>query len=327
MRVTQLRDRTSYSTPSRGRRVASGFTLVEVLIVIAIIVAIMAITVPGYRALSGNNRRAGCAANMKALGQALAIFREDYQCFPPDATEYLWTEDAIEEYVGMYGVEPPGDISIGTLVSAAYHPDGRPFETGVHGLGLFTLYYLGAYSAQPPPPISDPRIRDYPESSDPDLQTLRTDLERNRAGLNGLPWFRGSGYITKLNTYHCPANPVDIVQTDLPQRAQLPTLRGWNNYDQYYRRNFWHPGAPTQFTDNRNLFEAYPPADTVVTWCPYHRRSDPPSGPGVEAIPRPGDQDIVLFADGTVRRMAVQQANRMYQEPSPGAGWPEGPIM
>jgi len=35
----------------------------------------------------------------------------------------------------------------------------------------------------------------------------------------------------------------------------------------------------------------------------------------------------VLFVDGTVRRMAAQGENRMYQEPSTGAGWPEGPIM
>ncbi len=41
-----------------------------------------------------------------------------------------------------------------------------------------------------------------------------------------------------------------------------------------------------------------------------------------------GDSFVnVLFADGTVRRMATQQLNRMYQEPSPDSGWPEGPIM
>jgi prepilin-type N-terminal cleavage/methylation domain-containing protein len=325
--VRQLRGGFEAGSAPRPSRGASGFTLVELMVVIAIIVALMAIIVPSYRALSANNQRAGCAANMKALGQALAIFREDYQCFPPDATEYLWTPEAVVDYENIYIAPPPGDSSVGTLVSAAYHPDGRPFVTGLRGLGLFTLYYLGAYSAQPPPLTSDPRIRDYPEYPGTSLETLRTDLERNGEGLNGLPWFRGSGYITKLGAYHCPANPADLFEENLVARAQLPTLGGWNGYDQYYRRNFWHPGAPTQFTDRRNLFQAYPPADTVVTWCPHHRRSEAPEGPGVEATPRPGDQDLVLFVDGTVRRMASQQANRMYQEPSPGAGWPEGPIM
>jgi hypothetical protein len=41
----------------------------------------------------------------------------------------------------------------------------------------------------------------------------------------------------------------------------------------------------------------------------------------------PGDQDLVLFADGSVRRMTAQRENRMYQEPSTGGAWPEGPIM
>jgi len=328
LRPEETRGRIGFIGSRRGGGITSAFTLVEMLVVIAIIVAIMAIVIPSYQALAANNRRASCAASMKSLGQALAIFREDYQCFPPDATEQLWTPEAVAEYSSIYGIDPPGDHSIGTVVGAAYHPDGRPFDTGVRGLGLFTLYYVGAYSAQPPPVTSDPRIRDYSESSDPFLQSLRTSLERNRSGLNGLPWFRNSLYVTEMKTYHCPGNGAELFEQDMAQRAQLPYLRGWNNYDVYYRRNFWHPGAPIPgVTDNRNLFKPYPPADTVVTWCPYHRSSSAPAGPGVESMPNPGDQDLVLFVDGTVRRMAAQGQNRMYQESSAGAGWPEGPIL
>ncbi len=327
-RSRQARHVFAFPSLRAGECSVSGFTLVELLVVIAVIVAIMAIVVPSYRAMAANNRRASCAANMKSLGQGLALFREDYQCFPPDATEHLWTLEAVSEYRTLYGVEPPGDRSIGTLIGAAYHPDGTLFETGVRGLGLFTLYYLGAYSAQPPPVSSDSRIRDYSGSSDPSLEYLRSNLERSGRGLNGLSWFRGSGYITEMDTYHCPGNEAELFPEDLVLRARLPYLRGWNNYDVFYRRNFWHPGAPIPgVTDRRNLFDPYPPADTVVTWCPHHRSSSPPSGPGVQSLPNPGDQDLVLFVDGTVRRMATQQQNRMYQEPSPGAGWPEGPIM
>ncbi len=327
----ESRERSGRSGPAvsqAGQRTASGFTLVELMVVIAIMVAIMAIIVPSYRALSANNQRASCAANMKALAQGLALFREDYQCFPPDSTEWVWTLEAVESYRALYGVDPPGDHSVGTLIGAAYHADGTPFETGVRGLGLFTLYYLGAYSAQPPPLSSDSRIRDYPESPDPSLVRLRSDLERGGRGLNGLAWFRGSAYITEMETYHCPSNEAELLAEHLVQRSQLPSLRRWNNYDVFYRRNFWHPGAPLAgVTDNRNLFKPYPPADTVVTWCPHHRNSSPPSGPGVESLPNPGDQDLVLFVDGTVRRMATRRQNRMWEEPSPDAGWPEGPIM
>ncbi len=294
---------------------------------IAIVITVMAIAVPSYRAMSAQNQRSSCAANLKAIGQALALFREDYQCFPPDKTEYLWTQEAVAEYRQAYGIDPPGDHSVGTVTGAAYHPDGTPFETGVKGLGLFTLYYVGAYSAQLPPLSSDPRIVDSPDSTDPVLKYLRTNLQRSHQGLNGLPWFRGGGYVTKLTTYHCPASAAKLDESYLGERSMLPDLRGWNTYDMYYRRNFWTIGAPTGLIDNRNLFTPYPPADTVVTWCPYHRNTRAPSGPGVPSDVRPGDQDLVLFADGSVRRMAAQRENRMYKEPGGGGAWPEGPIM
>ena len=82
LRPEETRGRIAFIGSRRGGGITSAFTLVEMLVVIAIIVAIMAIVVPSYQALAANNRRASCAANMKSLGQALAIFREDYQCFP-----------------------------------------------------------------------------------------------------------------------------------------------------------------------------------------------------------------------------------------------------
>jgi prepilin-type N-terminal cleavage/methylation domain-containing protein len=322
-------------SPRPGGR-ALGFTLIELMIVLAIMAALMAITVPSYRAMSAQNQRAACSANLKAIGQGLALFREDFQAFPPDGTEYLWTEAAVVLYRNAYGVDPPGDHGEATLIGAAHSQEGMPIPTSAQsgwteiptrGLGLLTLYYLGAYSAQLPPTSSEPRI----------VQKRRNELERSRHGLNGLSWFRGSGYITKLDTFHCPSSSAGLVEDHLVQRTKLPFLEGWGNYDVYYRRNFWNQGTrilPLRAYDesgnavheNRHLLQPYPPWDTAVTWCPYHRRSDPPSGPGVESVPEPGDEDLVLYADGSVRRMVVQPANRMYMEPT-GTGWPEVPIM
>jgi len=287
---------------------SAAFTLVEMLVVVAILITLMAIIVPSYQVMAARNRGAACAANLKAIGQALALFREDYQRFPPDATEFLvvpldWNN--IEQN--------PGDP-----VTAVYDSVGNPVDTGVRGLGLYTLYYLGAYSAVLPPLTVEPRIGD----------ELRATLPTKRQGLNGLLWFRGAGYIDELSTFHCPTNETELNENDLQNRAQLPYLRGWNNYDMYYRRNFWHTGKPISgLTDNRNLFRPYPPADTVVTWCPYHRNSAVPAFPGMAADPAPGDHDLVLFADGSVRRMTSDRLNQMYREPAPGTGWPQGPIM
>ncbi|UCC69766.1 MAG: type II secretion system protein [Armatimonadota bacterium] len=306
------------STVRRRRGCPAGFTLVEMLVVVAILIALMAIIVPSYQVLAAQNRRATCAANLKAIGQALALFREDYQCFPPDATEFLVMPSNPDD-----PEQNPGDP-----VTAMYNSAGYPVETGVRGLGLYTLYYLGAYSAVLPPYSVEPRIGN----------DLRTQLSAERQGLNGLLWFRGAGYIDELSTFHCPANDTELNEGGLGIRGQLPYLGGWNNYDMYYRRNFWNPGTrllPPRYQDDsgqdvydsRHLMQAYPPADTVVTWCPYHRKSSVPAFPGVAATPVAGDQDIVLFADGSVRRMTTQASNKMYEEPTPGAGWPQGPIL
>ncbi|GAG34995.1 unnamed protein product, partial [marine sediment metagenome] len=165
-----------------------------------------------------------------------------------------------------------------------------------------------------------------------------------RQGLNGLLWFRSAAYIDELRTFHCPANDAPLYEDDLARRQHLPAvpgvpyLRGWNNYDMYYRRNFWSQGTellPVRSYDEngqpvyekRHLLQPYPPADTAVMWCPYHRQSNVPAYPGFASEVLPGDYDLVLFVDGSVRRMVSQRLNQMYREPVPGAGWPEGPIL
>lgn len=296
-----------------------GFTLVELLLVIAIIAIVSAIVVPSYRLTERHGHRSTCAAHLKAIGQALAIFREDYRCYPPDATEWLWTKEAVQAYRSTYGEDPPGDFGLGTAVGAAYNPDGTPINTGVHGLGLYTLFYLGAYASVLPPYSVDPRLD---RAANPELQFV--------VGLKDLPWFRGSGYITKLETFHCPANRNKLSENDLQWRNLLPYAGGWNNYDMFYRRNFWNPGTMLLGPDqgNRNLLQPYPPVDTVITWCPYHRHTKPPSGPGVPSLDKPavGDEDLVLYADGSVRAVLSTQQNDVYKAAG-DFGWPEGKTM
>lgn len=331
-----------------------GFTLVELIVVVAIIIVLTAITVPSYMVMARHNRRSTCASNLKAIGQALALFREDYECFPPDSTEYLWTPAAVEWYTETYGKPPPGDYSLASPLGAAYYPPfptehnldlaGQPVETGVRGLGLYTLYYLGSYATALPPRDVEPRL--YPEHWEyyretypgfPDLwgeaaedtRRTRLDLEGRRLGLNGLPWFRSSVYITKLETLHCPANEAELVEHALRRRDLLPTMLGWGNYDAYYRRNFWSPGTQSlpllhtyvdergelvEVYENRHLLQPYPPPDTVVLWCPYHRSAEPPRRAEEAREVYPGDEDLVLFADGSVRRLPSRADNRMFEE-------------
>jgi type II secretory pathway pseudopilin PulG len=60
-----------------------GFTLVEILVVIGIIILLLAITVPIAMRLTAGNRLMGCEANMHRLYQALRMYRLDEGGFPP----------------------------------------------------------------------------------------------------------------------------------------------------------------------------------------------------------------------------------------------------
>jgi prepilin-type N-terminal cleavage/methylation domain-containing protein len=307
-------------------RATHGFTLVEIMIVISIMIILLALVIPGYKVMSAQNQRNICAANLKAIGQALALFREDYQCYPPDATEYL-------------PLPPnPNDIEQNPAdsIHAAYNEDtNQPIETGIRGRGIYALYYLGAYSMTLPPTDLEPAAR---LGAD-----LRNHIAAQREGLNAFKWYRSGGYITDPKVFHCPANPAGLDDDDLTRNiypsadpaqrvSGIPTLGGWNNYDVYYRRNFWNPGTrilpiTNGVLENRHLLQPYPPSDTPVTWCAHHRKAGAPNGPGVEGKVSAGDKDLVLFADGSVHRMASRADGQLYREPPNNPGWPAGPIM
>ena len=61
----------------------SGFTLVEIIVVLGIIVLLLAITVPVGLSLQARNRLMGCESNMHKIHQALKLYRLDEGGFPP----------------------------------------------------------------------------------------------------------------------------------------------------------------------------------------------------------------------------------------------------
>jgi len=69
-----------------------GFTLVELLVVIAIIAILAAILFPVFARAREAARSASCRSNLKQIGLAINMYRQDYdETMPFQVNGSLWT--------------------------------------------------------------------------------------------------------------------------------------------------------------------------------------------------------------------------------------------
>lgn len=86
------------ATPPHARRIAAGFTLIEMLTVIAIIGILMAMLLPAIQSGREAARRTACGNNLKQAGIALAAHEAAYQKFPPASRSLGWCDGSVSGF-------------------------------------------------------------------------------------------------------------------------------------------------------------------------------------------------------------------------------------
>lgn len=123
-----------------GRRCRAGFTLIEVMVVVAILAILAAVVVPRIMDEPGKARQARAAQDIRAIESALDMYRLDNYRYPT-------SEQGLEALVERptTGPEPPNYKEGGYLRSLPEDPWGNPYQYANPGQhGEIDVYSLGA---------------------------------------------------------------------------------------------------------------------------------------------------------------------------------------
>ena len=142
---------------SSWRRMAAGFSLVELLVVIVIIAILAALLLPVLANAKAKAKRTACLNNLKQLTTAVHVYAGDNNDVLPDAgsATYILYKDVVKRYAGLSGASSaqdkvfacPADTYNYDEMTGAYIAQGRhelwasDFSSyAFNGLNLLTNY-------------------------------------------------------------------------------------------------------------------------------------------------------------------------------------------
>lgn len=275
------------------------FTLIEVLVVIAVIAILSALIFPAFTRARAEAYRSGDLSSMNALRGAILLYREDQGGFPPQilgyASLYSSGPDAgavvpanrIASYLFPRRVSSietlrPSQNRVGlTDVTMATWPNADPRAVGtaaqydLTGDGLIDL-------VQDDPALARQR---FGPGAGCVTTGLGVDATCNEGSGSAL-FYTVSGYDVSRNPYQNPGNAA------FPQHELRYAL-------------FWTDaglGAGDERDDPRQLGYNNPPDSTIITWNSWWR--DYEAGnviAGIPVQPVGGRRDMVLTVGGAAR--------------------------
>jgi prepilin-type N-terminal cleavage/methylation domain-containing protein len=261
-----------------------GFTLVELLTVIAIIAILAAIIFPVAGTVRENARKSRCSSNLSQIFVALQSYKEDYRAYPP--------------VLGAYAVDREGNLTCVQEQAVPFNLAPKPLGTYLRNDEIFYC---------PNNPIDDKRLITqavYPRGH---ALAGAGDPVRLRQGDRSSPivcFYRYDSY--------------SVGRVPNPDRYELRYTLFWSNEalnqlenqlsggtPRYSLGYFDNPIGPKSSDNPRQLGYRNPDTTAVVTWCSYHRSYN-------GNVPTRAKNDLVLFLTGNVKPM---DSSDMYESP------------
>ncbi len=264
-----------------------GFTIVELLTVMAIIAVLMGISVPVFLRARSNANRSADMANMNILRTALQVYHADHGSYPP----------ALLGYVTPYISESMKSIPPATKIWGLY-------PRRVSNLEIYKPVISRAAKN-----LSELTPARYPHKNNPqnlgDRQAFGPEdgfVSYSNGPIKDLPKNQNDPRVVgfyKVSGYDVSEVPI-LDPVTRKNRMELRYTRFWTKYALQEGGN--------QNDDSRQLGYADPPEDTVVSWDSYFRTWETKAG---KKIPKDADGDIILFLSGSA---TLYNSKRLYDE-------------
>jgi prepilin-type N-terminal cleavage/methylation domain-containing protein len=278
----------------------NAFTLVEILVVLAIIAILAAILFPAFNRAKENSRQVNCASNLSQIGFAVLQYRKDEGRYPDSLVDLLGegTKVIDAQTAGDYKLDgkATGYLKGGQDTLVCPDDDTLPLDKGARS----SYGYLS--KSAPAPALTAPGA--IPATTD----------------LSGFVWnywgYREDGF-----AYSSPQE----AQAKTPAGSSLlylPTINvNGSPVNQSYNQRY-APGYNPNIPENvlkYSMSNRFAPPTTIITHCVYHRL------PTANNINFPGDlykvpaddtnvKEIVLRIDGSAKAIDVSQCKTADQK-------------